>query len=138
MSKQKLPMTVFDLQDPAKDRSYPKLEQAQATLSHFAARQPVFARVPAYKYAYLTDAPVEIDIYRTQDRLQQLLTTSDTVQGVLPGNDPDPNAPQLLQTAVVKFPKGYKVLFTVVSPQQKYICYHLKSAKLSSPLAWLH
>ncbi len=119
-------MVVRDLLDPSQDKTYTASEQAKPILAHYASREPVFASItdPAES---VDNGYVEIETYRTQDRMQRIFANGLPTQ----------SAPTPLMTRKQKLPEGATLLESKISRQQG-IVYHLAVARMPSLFAWLN
>ncbi|MCW3098309.1 MAG: hypothetical protein JWL77_3927 [Chthonomonadaceae bacterium] len=120
-------LVVHDLQNPNKDREYPKQEQAKTVLAQCAAQHPIFvtARVgPDGLGQFWIET---IDTYRTQDRLE-----------LLRASPWDFGAPPPMQKRRIQMPLGTAMASGDVSPHQQYISYSITVSRVSPVRKWLH
>jgi len=115
-------MTVLDLQEPSRDKAIRELAQAETVLAQYARRQSVFHPEPQSGSGY-----VEVETYRTQDRMKRILTESFGSRG----------APVPLWTQKVRLPNGAYLVESKVSSQQ-LAGYHLTASRTPELLSWLH
>jgi len=115
-------MTVLDLQEPSRDKAIRELGQAEAVLAHYARRQSVF-----YPEPQSGDGYVEVDTYRTQDRMKLILCASVESRGI----------PIPLRTRKVRLPTGAELCESQMSSQQ-WIGYHVSVSRTPPLLSWLH
>jgi len=120
-------MTVYDLLDPAKDRTYAKLEQAKAVLEQHAAKHPVFICLFPF-CSDRTEGCTEIHTYRTQDYSQLIWAAGHE------GED----SPELLKTQELRLP-GAPILYQQkVAPQQTALLHYLQVTRSHPLRVWLH
>jgi hypothetical protein len=115
-------MTVLDLLEPSRDKAIRELGQAETVLAQYARRQSVFHPEPQSGDGY-----VEVDMYRTQDRMKLILPESVGSRG----------APVPLQMRKVRLPNGAELCESEVSSQQS-VGYHLAVSRTPEFLSWLH
>ena len=119
-------MVVRDLQDPTKDRKYLDASPTEAVLAQYAVRRPV--RIVVADQDYSPAGSVEIDSYRTVDRIRMILSLRDDGH----------NAPRPVRTHFVKLPEGARLVRADLSSQEQSICYQLQTVRTEPLLAWLH
>ena len=120
-------MSVYDLLDPAKDRTYAKLKQAKAVLEQHAAKHPVFISLFPF-CSDRTEGCVEIHTYRAQDYNQLIWAAGHE------GED----SPRPLKTQVLILPGAPILCEEKVAPQETAILHYVQTTRSHPLRVWLH